>query len=151
MAREAEISENERFLETKLRYAEKRRIEAEELYNRQRNINSVLEEKERECRQYKLKAGRVPYLKYKIEDLEKGLEKLSKTCSEKKNETAALNEAVSEQKKEIAVLEKLYNAVYDIAEYACKKLKIDVDRAIQKRSDGYRNTYIFGDEKKQSR
>lgn len=148
--REAEISENERFLETKLRYAEKRRLEAEELYNRQRNINSVLEEKERECRQYKLEAGRVTYLEYKIEDLEKGLEKLSKTCSEKENETAALNEAVSEQKKEIAVLEKLYNAVYDIAEYACKKLKIDVDRAIQKRSDGYRTTYIFGDEKKRS-
>lgn len=149
-AREAEISENERFLETKLRYAEKRRLEAEELYNRQRNINSVLEEKECECRQYKLEAGRVTYLEYKIEDLEKGLEKLSKTCSEKENETAALNEAVSEQKKEIAVLEKLYNAVYDIAEYACKKLKIDVDRAIQKRSDGYRTTYIFGDEKKRS-
>lgn len=149
-AREAEISENERFLETKLRYAEKRRIEAEELYNRQRNINSVLEEKERECRQYKLEAGRVPYLEYKIEDLEKGLAKLSKTCFEKENETATLNEAVSEQKNEIAVLEKLYNAVYDIAEYACKKLKIDVDRAIQKRSDGYRTTYIFGDEKKRS-
>lgn len=149
-AREAEISENERFLETKLRYAEKRRLEAEELYNRQRNINDVLEKTERECRQYKLEAGRVTYLEYKIEDLEKGLEKLSKTCSEKENETAALNEAVSEQKKEIAVLEKLYNAVYDIAEYACKKLKIDVDRAIQKRSDGYRTTYIFGDEKKRS-
>lgn len=149
-AREAEISENERFLETKLRYAEKRRIEAEELYNRQRNINSVLEEKERECRQYKLEAGRVPYLEYKIEDLEKGFAKLSKTCSEKENEAAALNETVSEQKHEIAVLEKLYSAVYDIAEYACKKLKIDVDRAIQKRSDGYRTTYIFGDEKKRS-
>lgn len=148
--REAEISENERFLETKLRYAEKRRLEAEELYNRQRNINDVLEKTERECRQYKLEAGRVTYLEYKIEDLEKGLEKLSKTCSEKENETAALNEAVSEQKKEIAVLEKLYNAVYDIAEYACKKLKIDVDKAIQKRSDGYRTTYIFGDEKKRS-
>lgn len=149
-AREAEISKNERFLETKLRYAEKRCLEAEELYNRQRNINNVLDEKERECRQYKLEAGRVPYLEYKIEDLEKGLAKLSKTCSEKENETASLNEAVSEQKKEIAVLEKLYNAVYDIAEYACKKLKIDVDRAIQKRSDGYRTTYIFGDEKKRS-
>ncbi len=149
-AREAEISENERFLETKLRYAEKHRIEAEELYNRQRNINSVLEEKERECCKYKLEAGRVPYLEYKIEDLENGFAKLSKTCSEKENEAAALNEAVSEQKQEIAVLEKLYSAVYDIAEYACKKLKIDVDRAIQKRSDGYRTTYIFGDEKKRS-
>lgn len=149
-ARESKISENERFLETKLRYAEKRRLEAEELYSRQRNINDVLEKTERECRQYKLEAGRVTYLEYKIEDLEKGLEKLSKTCSEKENETAALNEAISEQKKEIAVLEKLYNAVYDIAEYACKKLKIDVDRAIQKRSDGYRTTYIFGDEKKRS-
>ena len=149
--REAEISENERFLKTKLRYAEKRRTEAEELYNRQRNINNVLEEKERECRQYKLEAGRVPYLEYKIEDLEKGLAKMSKMCSEKENETAALNEAISEQKNEIAVLEKLYNAVYDIAEYACKKLKIDVDRAIQKRSDGYRTTYIFGDDKKHSR
>lgn len=148
--REAEISENERFLETKLRYAEKRRIEAEELYNRQQNINNVLEEKERECRKYKLEAGRVPYLEYKIEDLEKGFAKLSKTCSEKENETATLNEAVSEQKQEIAILEKLYSAVYDIAEYACKKLKIDVDRAIQKRSDGYRTTYIFGDEKKRS-
>lgn len=82
--------------------------------------------------------------------MEKGLEKLSKTCSEKENEAAALNEAVSEQKQEIAILEKLYSAVYDIAEYACKKLKIDVDRAIQKRSDGYRTTYIFGDEKKRS-
>lgn len=80
--------------------------------------------------------------------MEKGLEKLSKTCSEKQNETAVLNEVISEQKKEIAVLQKLYNAVYDIAEYACKKLKIDVDRAIQKRSNGYRTTYIFGDEKK---
>lgn len=149
-AREAEISENERFLETKLRYAEKRRTEAEELYNRQRNINNVLEEKERECRKYKLEAGRVPYLEYKIEDLEKGLEKLSKTCSERENETTALNQMISEQKKEIAILEKLYSAVYDIAEYACKKLKIDVDRAIQKRSDGYRTTYIFGDEKKRS-
>ena len=99
--REAEISENERFLETKLRYAEKRRSEAEELYNRQRNINNVLEEKERECRQYKLEAGQVPYLEYKIEDLEKGLAKLSKRCSEKENETAALNEAVSEQKKRL--------------------------------------------------
>lgn len=52
--------------------------------------------------------------------------------------------------KDDTVLEKLYNTVYDIAEYACKKLKIDVDKAIQKRSDGYRATYIFGDEKKRS-
>lgn len=150
VAREAEISENERFLETKLRYAEERRVKAEELYNRQRNINGVLEEKERECRQYKLEAGRVPYLEYKIDDLEKGLEKLSKKCSEKESETAVLNEAVSEQKQEIAILEKLYSAVYDIAEYACKKLKIDVENAIKRRSEGYRTTYIFGDEKKRS-
>ncbi len=150
-AREAEISENERFLETKLRYAEKRRLEAEELYNRQININSALEQTERECRQYKLDAGRVPYLQYKIEDLEKGLEKLAKTCSEKENEAAALNKIISEQEKEIIALQKLYNAVYDIAAYVCQKLKIDVDRAIQKRSDGYRTTYIFGDERKHSR
>lgn len=149
-AREAEISENEQYLQTKLRYADQLHTEAYEMYNRQRNINSILEQTERECRQYKSEAERVPYLEHQIEDMEKRLAELEKTCSEKENETAALNEKISEQKKENTALRKLYNSAYDIAEYACKKLKIDADRAIQKRSDGYRTTYIFGDEKKLS-
>ena len=150
-AREAEISENEQYLQTKLRYADQLHTEAYEMYNRQRNINSILEQTERECRQYKSEAERVPYLEHQIEDMEKRLAELEKTCSEKENETAALNERISEQEKENTALRKLYNSAHDIAEYACKKLKIDADRAIQKRSDGYRVSYIFGDEKNRSR
>lgn len=150
-AREAEISETERFLETKLRYAEKRRLETEELYNRQININKILDRTEKERDIYKRETERIPYLQLEINDLKNNAEKWKAECSNKNSEIAALNEVISEQKKDTAILQKLYNAVYDIAKYACQKLKIDVDRAIQKRSDGYRTTYIFGDEKKHSR
>ena len=150
-AREAEILETEQFLETKLRYAEKRRLEADELYNRQQNINKILDKTEKERDIYKRETERIPYLQLEINDLKNNAEKWREECRNKDCEISALNETVSKQKNEISVLQKLYNAVYDIAEYACKKLKIDVDRAIQKRSDGYRTTYIFNDEKKRSR
>ena len=149
-AREAEISETEQFLETKLRYAEKRRLEAEELYNRQININKILDKTERESDIYKRETERIPYLQLEIQDLKISTEKWRTECSNKNSESVALNAEITEQSKEINYLQKLYNWVYDIAKYACQKLKIDVDRAIQKRSDGYRTTYIFCDEKKRS-
>ncbi|MDE5991589.1 MAG: hypothetical protein K2G87_00915, partial [Oscillospiraceae bacterium] len=65
-AREAEILETERFLETKLRYAEKRRLETEELYNRQININKILDKTERERDIYKRETERIPYLQLEI-------------------------------------------------------------------------------------
>lgn len=150
-AREAEISETERFLETKLRYAEKRRLEAEELYNRQININKILDKTERERDIYKRETERIPYLQLEIQDLKINAEKWRTECNNKNSEIAALNAEITKQSEEINYLQKLYNWVYDIAKYACQKLKIDVGRAIQKRSDGYRTTYIFGDEKKRSR
>lgn len=150
-AREAEISETERFLETKLRYAEKRRLEAEELYNRQININKILDKTEKERDIYKRETERIPYLQLEINDLKNNAEKWKAECSNKNSEIAALNIEISKQSKEINYLQKLYNWVYDIAGYACKKLKIDVENAIKRRSEGYRTTYIFGDEKKHSR
>ena len=150
-AREAEISENERFLETKLRYAEKRRLEAEELYNRQININKILDKTEKERDIYKRETERIPYLQLEINDLKNNAEKCREECRTKNVEIAALNAEITEQSKEINYLQKLYNWVYDIAKYACQKLKIDVENAIKRRSEGYRTTYIFGDEKKRSR
>lgn len=150
-AREAEISETERFWETKLRYAEKRRVEAEELYNRQININQILDKTERERDIYKRETERIPYLQLEINDLKNNAEKWRTECSNKNSEIAALNVEISEQSKEINYLQKLYNWVYDIAKYACQKLKIDVENAIKRRSEGYRTTYIFGDETKRSR
>lgn len=149
--REAEISETERFLETKLRYAEKRRIEAEELYNRQININQILDKTERERDIYKRETERIPYLQLEIQDLKISAEKWKEECSNKDCEIAALNSEITEQSEKINYFQKLYNWVYDIAKYACQKLKIDVENAIKRRSEGYRTTYIFGDEKKRSR
>lgn len=142
--REKKITENEIL-------AEERLGKATDLLNRQTNINKILVDTEKERDIYKREMERIKYLQFEIQDLKRNAEKWKNECSINNDKVAALNETVSEQKKKIAVLEKLYNAVYDIAEYACKKLKIDVDRAIQKRSDGYRTTYIFGDEKKRSR
>ncbi len=93
----------------------------------------------------------IPYLQLEIQDLKTNAERWRKECSNKNGEIADLNVKISEQSDKIGYLQKLYNWVYDIAKYACQKLKIDVENAIKRKSEGHRTTYIFGDEKKRSR
>ena len=106
-------------------------------------------EKERDI--YKREMDRIKYLQFEIQNLKGNAEKWRNECSSKNHEITALNAEITRQSEKINYLQKLYNWVYDIAKYACQKLKIDVENAIKRRSEGYRTTYIFGDEKKLSR
>lgn len=142
--REKEITENEKL-------AEERLGKATNLLNKQTNINKILVDTEKERDIYKREMDRIKYLQLEIQDLKNNAEKWRNECSNKNREITALNAEITRQSEKINYLQKLYNWVYDIAKYACQKLKIDVENAIKRRSEGYRTTYIFSDEKKRSR
>ncbi len=142
--REKKITENEKL-------AEERLGKATNLLNRQTNINKILVDTEKERDIYKREMDRIKYLQFEIQNLKGNAEKWRNECSSKNHEITALNAEITRQSEKINYLQKLYNWVYDIAKYACQKLKIDVENAIKRRSEGYRTTYIFGDEKKLSR
>ncbi|MCM1060684.1 MAG: plasmid recombination protein [Eubacterium sp.] len=139
-----EVSEKERLAEEKL-------SQAENLLNRQTDINKILDDTERERDIYKRETERIRYLQFEIQNLKSNAEKWRNECSNKSSEIAALNAEITKQSEKINYLRKLYSWVFDIAKYACQKLKMDVESAVKKRSEGYRTAYIFGDEKKRSR
>lgn len=131
--------------------AEERLGKATNLLNRQTNINKILVDTEKERDIYKREMDRIKYLQLEIQDLKINAEKWRNECSNKNREITALNAEITKQSEKINYLQKLYNLVYDIAKYACQKLKIDVENAIKRKSEGYRTTYIFGVDKKRNR
>lgn len=73
--------------------------------------------------------------------------KLSENTRKYEYDISELNLKIGELQSENDITEKCYNDLYDIAEYACNKLKIDVKKALKMRNENYRISYIFGDER----
>lgn len=76
--------------------------------------------------------------------------------SEKLNDANALNSSLSETNKNLSgeneklckknnFLNGLIDTLYEIGRFICSRLKLDFDRIVDKRLDGYSLKYIFGD------
>ena len=67
---------------------------------------------------------------------------LSSSLSEKNKNLSGENEQLSKNNK---FLNGLIDTLYEIGRFICNRLKIDFDRIVDKRLDGYSLKYIFGD------
>ena len=135
------------------------------LYNEQENLNSLyhnaifqrndFERKlnkitsecsnlKRDNENYKKKLSEIEKYKTEIFELQN---KLSENTKKYENDISELNLKINELQEENSITEKCYYDLYDIADYACKKLRMDVDKALKMRGENYRISYIFGDER----
>lgn len=67
---------------------------------------------------------------------------LNSSLSEKNKNLSGENEQLSKNNK---FLNSLIDTLYEIGRFICNRLKIDFDRIVNKRLDGYSLKYIFGD------
>lgn len=67
---------------------------------------------------------------------------LNSSLSEKNKNLSGENEQLSKNNK---FLNSLIDTLYEIGRFICNRLKIDFDRIVDKRLDGYSLKYIFGD------
>ncbi|MDE5577915.1 MAG: hypothetical protein K2J11_11075, partial [Oscillospiraceae bacterium] len=135
------------------------------LYNEQENLNSlyhkaVFQRDSLEC-QLRDKTSECSNLKRDNENCKKELSetekykaevfelqnKLSENTQKYESDISELNLKIRELQEENNITEKCYCDLYDIADYACKKLKMDVEKALKMRGENYRVSYIFGDER----
>lgn len=68
---------------------------------------------------------------------------LNSSLSEKNKNLSGENEQLSKNNK---FLNSLIDTLYEIGRFICNRLKIDFDRIVDKRLDGYSLKYIFGDD-----
>lgn len=135
------------------------------LYNEQENLNSLyrnavfqrdsfecqLRDKTSECsnlkrdnENYKKKFSEIENYRTEIFELQN---KLSENEKKYESNISELNLKIKELQDENNITEKCYCDLYDIADYACKKLRIDVEKALKMRGENYRVSYIFDDER----